>query len=159
MFYEEEQIRNVLNCDKCSKRLDEPKVLPCGATVCSSCIAALKIANFKFDCTMCNKVHIYPADGFPTSKTIQYLLNFKPNEIPRTESVKTLQTTLNEIQHKEKADLVYWLIIIFTSLELLNIGISPLLYGWMDKNFRSELLVYFKANKNKIFRKQPLIGY
>ena len=66
---------------------------------------------------------------------------------------------LNEIQHKEKADLVYWLIIIFTTLELLNIGISPLLYGWMDKNFRSELLVYFKANKNKIFRKQPLIGY
>ena len=26
MFYEEEQIRNVLSCEKCNKRLDEPRV-------------------------------------------------------------------------------------------------------------------------------------
>lgn len=100
MFYEEEQIRNVLNCEKCMKRLDEPKILPCGATVCTTCIASLKIANFKFDCVMCGKPHNYPGDGFPTSKTILNLLTFKPNEIPRTDAVKTLQNTLNEIQFK-----------------------------------------------------------
>jgi hypothetical protein len=100
MFYEEEQIRNVLNCEKCNNRLDEPKILPCGSTVCVQCISALKIINHKFECTMCEKSHSVPLDGFPTSKVIQNLLTVKPNEIPRTDSVRQLQTTLNEIQQK-----------------------------------------------------------
>jgi hypothetical protein len=49
---------------------------------------------------MCQSNHIVPIDGFPVSKKILNLLAFKPNEIPRTESVRTLQTTLNEIQNK-----------------------------------------------------------
>ncbi len=29
MFYEEESLSDLLNCQQCNHRLDEPKVLPC----------------------------------------------------------------------------------------------------------------------------------
>ena len=56
--------------------------------------------------------------------------------------------SLNKIQQKEKA--IYWLIIILTTLELLNIVISPMLYGWMNKNFRTELFFHFNTVRNKL---------
>ncbi len=34
MFYEEAMINNELNCIKCKQRLDEPRMLPCGETIC-----------------------------------------------------------------------------------------------------------------------------
>jgi len=55
--------------------------------------------------------------------------------------------SLNKIQQKEKA--IYWLIIVLTTLELLNIVISPLLYGWMNRNFRTELFTQYKTIRNK----------
>jgi len=48
----------------------------------------------------------------------------------------------NSIQQTEKANIIYWLIIILTTLELLNAVISPLLYGWMNQNFKTELSSY-----------------
>jgi hypothetical protein len=55
--------------------------------------------------------------------------------------------SLNKIQQKEKA--IYWLIIVLTTLELLNIVISPLLYGWMNRNFRTELFTQYNTIRNK----------
>jgi hypothetical protein len=37
MFYEAKEIDNQLLCKQCEGRLDIPKILPCGETICSFC--------------------------------------------------------------------------------------------------------------------------
>jgi len=44
----------------------------------------------------------------------------------------------NWIQQKEK--MIYWSIIVLTTLELTHIIVSPILYGYMNQNFRQELI-------------------
>ena len=70
---------------------------------------------------------------------------------------------LNWIQQKEKT--IYWLIIVLTTLELMNIVVSPILYGYMNQNFRNELI---KLNdlisskflfKSKDFEMIPIITH
>lgn len=101
MFYEEEQINSVLNCKQCSLRLDVPKILPCGHTICTFCVSSIKIeSDNTFECKLCNQTHMYPSYGFPTSETILNILSFKPNEIHRSDAAEALKTTLKEIQTK-----------------------------------------------------------
>ena len=101
MFYDEEQIKSVLNCKQCNERLDVPKILPCGATICTFCVSTIKIEDeFTFECKLCNNMHVFPSNGFPTSETILSLLSFKPNEIHRSDAAESLKTTLKEIQNK-----------------------------------------------------------
>jgi hypothetical protein len=55
---------------------------------------------------------------------------------------------LNWIQQKEKT--IYWLIIVLTTLELMNIVVSPILYGYMNQNFRRELIKFNNDIRNKV---------
>lgn len=45
----------------------------------------------------------------------------------------------NFISTSEKQNVIYWPLTILTTLELLNTVLSPLLYGWMNHNFRIEI--------------------
>ena len=38
MYFEENKINNALKYEKCQKKLIKPIILPCGYTVCLSCI-------------------------------------------------------------------------------------------------------------------------
>jgi hypothetical protein len=38
-----------LRCGKCNQKFDEPRILPCGNTVCNSCIQALVTTADKKD--------------------------------------------------------------------------------------------------------------
>ena len=43
------------------------------------------------------------------------------------------------INTQEKQTVIYWPLTILTTLELMNTVLSPLLYGWMNHNFRIEI--------------------
>ena len=43
MFYEEKQIYDITKCNQCKEILDEPRILPCGFTICSSCVDLIKV--------------------------------------------------------------------------------------------------------------------
>ena len=40
MYYNKNEVINILNCKNCLERLDEPKILPCGETICSFCTSS-----------------------------------------------------------------------------------------------------------------------
>ena len=100
MFYSEDEITVNLKCEKCNDRLDEPRVLPCAAIVCNSCVASIVNQKNTFRCVACSESHPYPLNGFPISKKIQKFLHLKANEVHRSDSCKSLKQKLNEIQTK-----------------------------------------------------------
>ena len=112
MFFEQNQILTVLNCSKCTKEYDEPRMLPCGNTVCNDCITALTISKNPntnmFDCAMCLDEHLIPVKGFPLNKTLMTLIGQKPKEVYRGKVVEEFKLNLESIYNKKdklKSDL------------------------------------------------------
>ena len=106
MFFEEIQILGVLKCANCFNKYDEPKILPCGYTLCNVCIDSIE-KNIKnngdeFNCNLCNENHILPKNGFPLNKTLMELLKRQPNEVFRSKLVESFKMNLKEIDAKRR---------------------------------------------------------
>lgn len=69
-------LREILKCPHCSSMLDEPKLLPCGASMCLKCLQAL---NFQIEkCPICkNKHKINPSALLEHPDTIKLLEIYK----------------------------------------------------------------------------------
>ena len=107
MFYEETKLNEELTCNKCRERLDDPRILPCGDTICSDCVLSIRVAdNNKFDCLICEKKHTMPDDGLPVNKKLLAILSLKPSEVYRGQIVQKLKEALNEI-HKKSTQLTF----------------------------------------------------
>ena len=106
MFFEQNQILTVLNCAKCLKEFDEPRLLPCGNTVCNNCITSLTVAKNPntniFDCAMCLEEHLLPAKGFPLNKSLLTLIEQKPKEVYRGRVVEEFKQNLEAIYNKNE---------------------------------------------------------
>ena len=100
MFYEEEQINDLMSCNKCHERLDEPRILPCGDTVCLSCASSIQVISEHFECILCNKKHAMPREGLPISKKLISLISMQPVEFYRGQAAEKLKETLNDLQKK-----------------------------------------------------------
>jgi hypothetical protein len=103
MFFQEHDINELLNCQQCKKRFEDPRVLSCGESICSNCLVELigqQSVNLKgkLKCCYCTKEHVVPEEGFPTSKHLEKLLTKRPNEIYRNEMVKDFKTLLKTIK-------------------------------------------------------------
>jgi hypothetical protein len=60
MFFDSNLVDNILNCKKCAGRLDEPRILPCGNSICSHCVSTIQFkANKEFQCLVCDELHLY----------------------------------------------------------------------------------------------------
>ena len=73
----------VCELEDCQLFLENPIILPCGSAICEE---HLENCEEKYFCTICDKEHPVPEDGFPINKFAQ----------------KTIQSGvhLNEIQKK-----------------------------------------------------------
>ena len=73
MFYEEAKIDEILKCGQCKRKLDEPRIIPCGKAVCNACFETiLKSTNEKdntFDCILCKATH--KNAEFPVSESLK----------------------------------------------------------------------------------------
>ena len=99
MFYEENKIIDILKCRKCKERLDsEPKMLPCGQTVCSHCLNLICVNYNKFKCIICDNEHTMPENGLPINIAIQELSSKQPKEVYRSQAVEKLKKALNDIR-------------------------------------------------------------
>lgn len=103
MFYEESKISKVLNCELCNRKYDEPRLLPCGSTVCNICVCNIEdnlliSSSTCFKCIFCSEHHCVPQGGFPINKQIKKLMNEKPNEIYRGRDAEIFKANLNEVQ-------------------------------------------------------------
>jgi hypothetical protein len=103
MFFESNQINDILLCEQCKGRLDLPKILPCGKTVCSFCAPLNLLSNTvdnKFDCLVCKNKHEVPKYGFPNNEALLKLLSIKPIRISRGKLFDSLQKSLDDIRKK-----------------------------------------------------------
>ena len=108
MFYEKDAIDDVLKCPGCSLVFVEPFVLPCGQHLCGSCIeSALDAKRTGLVCKWCTAAyHRVPGEEhggqFPLSKVALKLLEKRPSEVYRNQSVEQLKALLNALA--ESAD-------------------------------------------------------
>jgi hypothetical protein len=102
MYFETNQVNDILICDQCEGRLDIPKILPCGKTICSFCapLNLLSTIDYKFDCLVCKNKHEVPKDGLLINEALLKMLSIKPTRISRGYFFDSLQKSLDEIQNK-----------------------------------------------------------
>ncbi len=60
-------------CPFCKNELDDPRLLPCGITLCSDCINK-NTKNKKLSCFDCKEKHEVPKNGFEVPKTNSQVL-------------------------------------------------------------------------------------
>jgi hypothetical protein len=101
MYYESNKVENILLCKQCEGKLDTPKSLPCGETICSHCESLVKISNANnFECLVCNEIHDMPKNGLLTNKPLLAMLSVEPIKISRGKPFDLLENSLDEIQKK-----------------------------------------------------------
>jgi uncharacterized protein YlaI len=100
MFFEEPKINDKLNCEKCKHRFDEPRMLPCGKTICKKCTFTLEINQNRFKCILCEKNHFIDDDGLPLNHLIYNFLLQNPVDVSRGEYGEKLKDNLNLAKNK-----------------------------------------------------------
>jgi hypothetical protein len=109
MFYQEKEVINILNCKNCQERLVEPKLLPCGKSICSLCLKLLIIKDKMFDCFVCKEKHEMPKKGLPKNQALEEMLAIKSNTVSRGKEYDTFRESLNHIK---------------MNINLINIGVN-----------------------------------
>jgi hypothetical protein len=78
MFFSESQIKDETTCQKCKTIFNDPRVLPCGESICNKCILNGISDKNEFNCLCCVEMHNVPRNGFPVNKSMLSLLRMKP---------------------------------------------------------------------------------
>ncbi len=81
MYYNKIEIKKLLNCKKCEGILDQPKLLPCGKSICSLCVSSIKLNKIEYECLICNNKHEMPKSGLPINESLVEILSVKTVEI------------------------------------------------------------------------------
>jgi hypothetical protein len=82
MFYQADKIESILICEVCDNKMVDPRILPCGKSVCHRCVDILADSDKnRVKCQNCAKTHEIPDEGFPKNSALQKLLEFKAKEV------------------------------------------------------------------------------
>ena len=95
-FYSIHDIQKQLHCSYCEHRIDIPKILPCGNTICSKCETSF-IQSSEKECKSCSQVHAIPTKGFIINKVVAELLKITPAKVYRGEVHKQATDLVSEI--------------------------------------------------------------
>jgi hypothetical protein len=97
----DETVRKQLCCHLCSSRFEDPRLLPCGETLCNKCIRNRCENNGDFRCVFCEKTHQVSDELLPENKLIQKLTsNLRSNSKIATKDVDELKLTLSNIERR-----------------------------------------------------------
>jgi chromosome segregation ATPase len=81
MFYQADKIDSILICDVCENKMVDPRILPCGKSVCHRCVDVIADTDKKrIKCQNCAKTHEIPEEGFPKNLALQKLPECKAKE-------------------------------------------------------------------------------
>lgn len=101
MFYLQGQIKDLLHCQNCGEVYQNPRVLPCGETICEVCLKKIQSTidqdHLQYTCPLCNSRHTYPDDEyFPLNMSLVSLLKEKPMEFLHDELEERLKLSLDK---------------------------------------------------------------
>ena len=91
MFFEEEEVNKLTECPHCKHKLSDPRVIPCGLTVCHACISESM-------CESCGETHAKPPHGHTKNQIVSDLIQLKAREVYRGPMVSTLKSNLTIIR-------------------------------------------------------------
>jgi hypothetical protein len=100
MFYYANKVDNKLLCKQCEGRLDTPKILPCGETICSFCETSIQINDRMFNCLVCKEKHEMPVKGLLNNRLASEILAIELTTVSRGEAYDSLMKFLDDIQKK-----------------------------------------------------------
>jgi len=101
MYYNKNEVNNILTCKYCEGRLEEPKLLPCGKSICSLCVLTIKLnASSEYDCSACNKKHEMSKNGLPVNEALVEMLSLQAIQVVKSQEYESLQEILIDIQKK-----------------------------------------------------------
>jgi hypothetical protein len=109
MFYREENVISVIICGICEQKFEDPRVLPCGNTICHKCYVVLKDQSDKnehYKCNFCNEFHDSGAN-LPVNKSVVDLLKCQPQAVVQSQKVAELNVLLEKVTktvNKNKID-------------------------------------------------------
>ena len=65
MFYQANDIDDVVKCCICEHNMTDPRILPCGKSMCNECIYLIaENQNCEVKCYDCGQIHLIPEKGF-----------------------------------------------------------------------------------------------
>ena len=102
MFYQADKIDSILICKICENKMVDPRLLPCGKSVCHRCVDLIVDTDKKrIKCQNCAKTHEIPEEGFLKNKALQKLLEIETKEDSRSNLIEEFKKVL-EILKAEK---------------------------------------------------------
>ena len=104
MFYHTSQINSILICGACNKKFEDPRVLPCGSTICFMCFVEQTNKTGKYSCPNCNQYHKIDV-ALPPNKSIMEILKQKPE--PPLENLKVVINRFKETLCASLSDNLY----------------------------------------------------
>jgi hypothetical protein len=103
MYFDKNQVNDILLCQQCRGRSEGPKILPCGETICSFCVSSIKLLRINmFECLVCKQKHEMPKNGLPDNKVVLKMVSIKPIKVFRGEAVDSFEKSLDEILNKNR---------------------------------------------------------
>jgi len=100
MFYDANKVDKELLCKNCEGKLNIPKILACGETICSFCETSIQVNDKMFDCLVCKDKHDMPKKGLPNNKIVSKILAIELTRVSRGEAYDSLKKLSAEIQKK-----------------------------------------------------------
>jgi len=102
MYFETNQVNKALLCKLCEEFFEnsEPKILPCGETICSFCVSSIQVTDNLFDCLLCQDKHEMPKNGLPNNKALIEILSVKQVQVSRGKSFDLLIKLVDKILEK-----------------------------------------------------------
>jgi hypothetical protein len=99
MFYQAEKIDSILICSVCENRMVDPRILPCGKSVCNRCVDLLTDTdNKRINCQNCAKIHEIPDEGFLINQIAKEMIKCEADQVLQSSQIaefKQLLDTLN----------------------------------------------------------------
>ena len=100
MFYTQVDIDKALKCSLCTLKLYDPRVLPCGNTICGGCVIEISVTNPLYSCSICKVNHIFDGKVLPRNEAIEILLAAQKFEVSRGDSHNNCIRGLREIDNR-----------------------------------------------------------
>jgi len=96
MFFQADAINSILICKVCDNKIKDPRLLPCGRSVCHRCVDLIADTEKKrIKCQNCGKIHEIPDEGFYINQIVQEMLNCEAKEVFRSHQVEEFEKLLD----------------------------------------------------------------
>jgi hypothetical protein len=104
MFYQAEKIDSILICKICENKMVDPRILPCGMSVCHRCVDLIADTDKKrIKCQNCAKTHEIPKEGFCINQLAKEMLKCEAKEVLQSNHIEEFKKFLDTLNSTKES--------------------------------------------------------